>query len=197
MATPCHDGETNPGQRPKKNIRRLYFVSRIICCFAQLSSAQVQAGDFIMEMFEYSDPAGAKSVPNTQPLVAALAEFGAEDWAALREFAAERRYMKGATILPAADAPPALNIVTEGAVQVNGGAGETTLAAGGMFGVSRFLDPNLPDVTAATPSGAVVLMLTQPGLNRLAAWRPRTGILLLGALGALLSRQWRDAGRSF
>jgi hypothetical protein len=162
-----------------------------------LSEPLVQAGDFIMEMFEYDDPAGAKNVAATQPLVAGLAEFGPEDWDALREFAAERRYMKGATILPAGDAPPALNIITEGAVQVNGGAGEATLAAGSMFGISRFLDPNLPDVTAATATGAAVLMLTQPGLNRMAAWRPRSGILLLGALGALLSRQWRDAGRSF
>jgi len=40
-------------------------------------------------------------------------------------------------------------------------------------------------------------MLTQPGLTRMAAWRPRAGILLLGALGMLLSRQLHDFGRRF
>jgi hypothetical protein len=146
-----------------------------------------------MEMFEYNDPTGAKSVPVSQPKVVGLAEFGPEEWAALREFAAERRYKPGAVILPAADTEPALHIVMEGEVQV----GETPLGPGGMFGISRFFDPALQDVAAATSAGAAVLMLTPPGLTRMAAWRPRAGILLLTALGALLSRQLHDSGRSF
>ncbi len=147
-----------------------------------------------MEMFEYNDPAGAKPVAVSQAKSAALSEFGPEEWAALREFAAERRYKPGAVILPAADTEPGLHIVMEGEVQL---AGETSLGAGGMFGISRFFDPALPEVAAATRNGAAVHILTPPGLTRMAAWRPRAGILLLTALGTLLSRQLHDAGRRF
>jgi CRP-like cAMP-binding protein len=150
-----------------------------------------------MEMFEYNDPAGAKPAAVSQAKIVTLAEFGPEEWAALREFAAERRYKPGAIILPAADPEPGLNIVMEGEVQVTGGGAETNLGPGGMFGISRFFDAALKDVTAATRAGAAVLVLTQPGLTRMAAWRPRAGILLLIALGTLLSRQLHDSGRSF
>jgi hypothetical protein len=149
-----------------------------------------------MEMFEYNDPAGAKPVAVSQTQSVSLSEFGPEEWAALREFAAERRYKPGAVILPAADPEAGLNIIMEGEVQVAGG-GETILGPGGMFGISRFFDPALQDVAAATGAGAAVLVLTQAGLTRMAAWRPRAGILLLTALGTLLSRQLHDAGRRF
>jgi hypothetical protein len=149
-----------------------------------------------MEMFGYSNPSGASPVAEPQPAVAQLGTFGPEEWAALREFAAERRYMPGAVILPAADPTPALSIVVEGQVQVQGGAGAVTLGPGGLFGICHFLDPALPDVTAQTEAGATVLMLTQPGMTHLAAWRPRTVILLLGVLGALLGQQLQSLGRS-
>jgi signal-transduction protein with cAMP-binding, CBS, and nucleotidyltransferase domain len=150
-----------------------------------------------MEMFEYHDPAGAKSVSGSQPRTDGLAEFGPEEWAALREFAAERRYKPGAVILPAADPEPGLHIVLEGEVQLEGGGGEANLGPGGMFGISRFFDPALKDIAAATRTGTAVLVLTQAGLTRMAAWRPRAGVLLLGALGTMLSRQLQDSGRIF
>jgi CRP-like cAMP-binding protein len=149
-----------------------------------------------MELFAYNDPSGASPVAAPQPAVAALAAFGPEEWADLREFAAERRYLPGAVILPAADATPTLAIIVEGEVAVQSGNESAIIGAGGLFGVSRFLDQTVPDVAAQTASGATVLMLTQPGLTRLAAWRPRTVVLLLGALGALLSRQLHALGRS-
>jgi hypothetical protein len=148
-----------------------------------------------MEMFAYDDPAGAKPATASQPVAAALAEFGPEEWAALKEFAAERRYRPGARILPSEDPTPALHILMEGGVQLGGG--DTVLGPGAMFNVSAFFDAASPGMTAATRGGAAVLLLTASGLNQMAAWRPRAGILLLSALGGLLARQLRDLGKSF
>jgi CRP-like cAMP-binding protein len=147
-----------------------------------------------MEFFGYDNATPPSSL--AAPTAATLASFAPEDWEALRAYAAERRFPPGATVLAPGDPQPTLFIVQEGSVTLSGSP-PAEIPAGGLFGISSFLDSQPATLTARTAAGANILLLTREALTRLAAWQPRPAILLLTELGAHLAQHLRATNRNF
>jgi CRP-like cAMP-binding protein len=136
------------------------------------------------DFFNYS---GAETEP-TETERPTLGNFTAEDWDHFITFAARRRYATGAVIAKAGDTDQAVFIIVAGSVSIEGPNADRVarrdLGAGDLFGIETFLVAGERGASAVATDAVEVLMLSEEGLEQLAAWRPRIALRFVRFLAA-------------